>query len=82
MLALTQNSMQSSVGAAKAMMGCKTLREVIDLNADFARSNFDALVAEGAKLSEMSMQVANEAIAPIQARVNVAVEKLAKPIAA
>jgi len=81
-LALTQNSMQSSVGAAKAMLGCKTLREAIDLQADFARSNFDALVAEGTKLGEMSFKVANDAIAPIQARVNVAVEKLAKPIAA
>ncbi len=81
-MALTQNSMQSTVGAAKAMLACKTLREVIDLNADFARSNFDALVAEGTKLSEMSFQVANDAIAPIQARVNVAVEKLAKPLAA
>ena len=81
-MALTQNSMQSSVGAAKAMLGCKTLREAIDLNADYARSNFDALVAEGTKLSEMSFQVANDAIAPIQARVNVAVEKFAKPLAA
>ncbi len=81
-MALTQNSMQSSVGAAKAMLGCKTLREAIDLQADYAKSNFDALVAEGAKLGEMSMKVANDAIAPIQARVTVAVEKMAKPLAA
>jgi phasin family protein len=81
-MALTQSSMQSSVGAAKAMLGCKTLREAIDLQADYARSNFDAMVAEGTKLGEMSFKVANDAIAPIQARVNVAVEKMAKPIAA
>ena len=67
---------------AKALMGCKTLRDVIDLQADFARSNFDALVAEGTKLSETSFKLTNEAIAPIQARVTVAVEKLTKPIAA
>jgi hypothetical protein len=40
------------------------------------------MVAEGTKLGEMSFKVANDAIAPIQARVNVAVEKMAKPIAA
>jgi phasin family protein len=81
-MALTQSSMQSSVSTAKALMGCKTLRDVIDLQADFARSNFDSLVAEGTKLSEMSFKVTNDAIAPIQARVNLAVEKLTKPIAA
>lgn len=82
MMALTQNSMQSSVVTAKALLGCKTLRDVIDLQTDYARSSFDSLMAEGAKLSELSMKVTNEAIAPIQARVTVAVEKLAKPIAA
>ena len=81
-MALTQSSMQSSVVTAKALMGCKTLRDVIDLQAGFARSNFDSLVAEGAKLSELSYKVTNAAIAPIQARVTVAVEKLTKPIAA
>jgi phasin family protein len=77
-MALTQNSMQSSVVTAKALMGCKTLREVLDLQAGFARSNFDALVNEGTKLGELSMKVANETIAPIQARVSATVEKLTK----
>lgn len=77
-MALTQNSMQSSVVTAKALLGCKTLREVMDLQADFARSNFDALVNEGTKLSELSFKVANEAIAPIQARMSETVEKLTK----
>ena len=81
-MALTQNSMQSSVVTAKAILGCKTLRDVIDLQADYTRSNFDTLVAEGTKLSEMSFKVANDAIAPIQARVSEAVEKLTKPVAA
>jgi phasin family protein len=81
-MALTQSSMQNSVSTAKALMGCKTLRDVIDLQTDFARSNFDALVAEGTKLSELSFKLTNEAIAPIQARLNVAVEKLTKPVAA
>jgi phasin family protein len=82
MMSLTQGSVETSVNTAKALMGCKTLREVMDLQADYARSSFDALVAEGTKLSELSIKVANDAIAPIQARVTVAVEKLSKPIAA
>lgn len=39
-------------------------------------------VAEGTKVSEMSLKVANESVEPIQAQFNVVVEKMMKPIAA
>jgi phasin family protein len=74
--------METSAQAAKALMGAKTLREAVDLQTDLAKSNFDKFIAESTKLSEMSVKVANEAFEPINARVNVAVEKLLKPIAA
>ena len=44
--------------------------------------SFDRLMNEGSKLSEIGVKVANEALEPIQARVNVAVEKIFKPAAA
>jgi phasin family protein len=62
-------------------MGCKDLREVVDVQSDFARESFDRLMNEGSKLSEIGVKVANEALEPIQARVNVAVEKIFKPAA-
>lgn len=80
--ALAQSSLESSMNVAKAMMGVKTLREAIDLQNELSRTQFDKLMADGAKLTEMSMKVANEAIQPIQARVNVALEKMLKPVAA
>ncbi len=80
--AFAQESMENSAQAAKALMGAKTLREAVDLQTDLAKSNFDKFIAESTKLSEMSVKVANEAFEPINARVNVAVEKLLKPIAA
>ena len=72
----------TSMNAAKAFMGVKTLREAIDLQADLSRSQFDRLMADSTKLAEMSVKVANEAFQPIQARVNVAIEKMLKPVAA
>ena len=81
-LAFTQDAMESSAEAAKALIGAKTLREAADLQADWAKSAFDKFVAEGTKMSELSVKVANQAFEPINARVNVAVEKLVKPIAA
>lgn len=77
--ALSQETVEASAAVAKALLGAKTLKEAVDLQTDFAKTTFDKFVAEGTKLSEMSIKVANEALEPINARVNVAVEKLLKP---
>ena len=81
-MAFTQESMEAGAQVAKAVLGAKTLREAVDLNADFAKQSFDKFVAESTKLSEMTVKVSNEALEPISARVNVAVEKMFKPVAA
>jgi phasin family protein len=81
-MSLTQEAMENAAQTAKALLGAKTLREAVDLQSDFAKSSFDKIVAEGTKLSELSVKVANEAFAPLNARVNVAVEKMLKPVAA
>jgi len=78
----TRRSLETSVETAKAVMGCRDLREVVDMQSDFARTSFDSLMTEGSKLSEIGVKVANEALEPIQARLNVAVEQIFKPVAA
>ena len=80
--AFTQASLEKNVAAGKAVLAVKTVRELIDLQNAYAKQSFDALVAETTKLQELSVKVTNEAFAPINARVNAAVEKLSKPIAA
>ncbi|WP_207478201.1 phasin family protein [Arenibaculum pallidiluteum] len=82
LIAFGQASLEVGVATGKAMIGVKTVRELVDLQTGFAKSSFDSLVAEGTKLSEIGVKVANEALEPINARVNAAVEKLSKPIAA
>jgi phasin family protein len=82
LMALAQANMEHSVATAKAAMNCTTLKQIVELQNDFAKSAFDKAMAEGNKLSELSVKVANEAIEPIQARVDVTVKTLVKPIAA
>lgn len=76
-----QNSAQESVEVAKSIMAAKTITDVVDVQSAFAKSSFDKAVAESTSLSEMSMKIANEATAPIQAQFNAAAEKLAKSAA-
>jgi phasin family protein len=81
-MAYAQAAADMSLATGKAMLGAKTLHEVVDLQNEFAKTSFDSLLAETTKLSELSLKAANEAMEPIQARVNVAMEKIAKPLAA
>jgi phasin family protein len=82
LMSIAQSTVEANVATTKALFGAKTVRELIDLQTEFSRSRFDSLVAESAKLTELSMALANETIEPIQARMNATVEKLMKPIAA
>lgn len=80
--AFAQETFEASANVAKAVLGAKTLKEAVEIQADFAKTTFDKFVAEGTKASEATIKVANEALEPINARVNVAVEKLLKPAVA
>jgi phasin family protein len=81
-MSIAQSAVEANVATAKALFGAKTVREVIELQTEFSRSRFDSLVAESAKLTELSMALANDTIEPIQLRLNATVEKLMKPVAA
>lgn len=77
-----QETIEESVAVTKAVLGARSLKEVVDLQTGFVKSSFDKIVAEGGKISETGLKLAEEALEPINERVNVAVSKLMKPIAA
>ena len=81
-MAFSQEALEQSAAAAKALLGAKSVREAVDLQTEFAKTSFDKFVAESTKLSEQTVKTANEAFEPINARFTVAVEKLWKPLAA
>lgn len=80
LVAFAQHSIQSNIATANAMFGARSLREVIELQNEFARSRFDSVLAESAKLTDLSFKVANEAFAPLRARFNETVEKVVRPV--
>lgn len=62
----------------KEMAAVKSPTELFQLQGKIMRRNFDAMVAATSKGTEAGMKLANDAFAPISARVNLAVEKLSK----
>ena len=72
-MSYTQTTLEANAAATKALFGVRNLRDVFDLQAEYTRDSFDKAMAESAKLTEMSFNVAKEAFAPIQTQVNTAV---------
>lgn len=79
---MTQRSLEDSAALAKAMAGARSLQDVASVQNDLARSILDGFLNESLRMSEVSARVASEAAAPIQARVNAALERMVKRPAA
>ena len=80
-VSLAQSSLESSTAATKAIFAAKTIKDVVELQADFAKTSFEKLVANSTKLGEMTVKLATDSTAPIGARVTAASEKALKPVA-
>ena len=67
-------NLDETMSAFKALTGVKSLKEAFDLQTSFARTSMEKAMAESGKLTEHSLKLAEQAFAPISARVNAAVE--------
>lgn len=76
--AVAQASFDESVATFKAMTSVKSLKDMFDLQTSFARAAMEKSMAESGKFTDASFKLAEQALAPITARVTVAVEKFAK----
>jgi phasin family protein len=66
---------ERGVAAAQAMAQAKSPEEAVQLQSDYARTFVDETVAQGKKLTDMCLEVANDTTAPLQARVDAAMER-------
>lgn len=78
MAASAQISFEETVSTMKALTSCKSLKDAFELQASFARAAMEKTMAESGKLTDASFKLTEQALAPITARVTVAVEKFSK----
>src|SRR3546814_845181 len=52
-----QASAEKNAEAAKSLLAAKSLKDVVDVQADYARTSFDTLVAEGTRINEMTIKI-------------------------
>ena len=77
-VARAKASYEESVANFKALSAVKTPAEAIELQTSLAKAAFSNAVAESQKLTEASLKLTEQALAPLTARVTAAVESFGK----
>jgi len=71
-------SFEESVSTFKAISTAKSVKEAMDLQSSFAKAALEKAMAESNKLTDASIKLTEQTLAPITARVTVAVETFGK----
>ena len=66
--AYSRQSVEESVAATKAMLGSKSVQELLELQSDYVKSAFETYVAEMNRMRDLAMTVAKDAAEPLQER--------------
>lgn len=76
--ATAQAQMEAAMGSFKALAGVKSVKEAMDLQTSLARASMETAMAETGKITDASMKLAEQTIAPIAARMTLAAEKFGR----
>lgn len=76
--ASSKASLEESVAFTKSLMGVKSVKEAVDLQTSFAKTSIEKAVAETNKITDASVKLAEQAVAPLTARIALAIETFGK----
>lgn len=76
--ATAKASFEESVATLKAFSTVKSIREAIDLQSGFSRTAFEKAMVEAKQMTDASIKLSEQTLAPLTARVTVAVETFGK----
>ena len=73
-----KTSIEESVSFTKSLMGVKSVKEAVDLQTGFAKSTIEKAVTETSKITDATVKLTEQAVAPLTARIALAVETFGK----
>jgi len=73
-----QDSVQETLGVLKTIGSAKSLKEAIELQSGLARTALEKAMSEGGRLTQASLKLTEQALAPITERVVLTNETFAK----
>jgi phasin family protein len=69
-VAFSKQALENHVAAAKSLMASKSVQEFVEKQNDYAKTSFEAYVAELSSFSDLVSGVAKETLQPINERIN------------
>ena len=78
MAATVQASFDETMSTFKAFSSIKSLKDAFDLQSNLARATMEKTLAESGRLTDASVKLAEQTMAPLTARVSLAMEKFSK----
>ncbi len=78
--ATAQAQLQDTVSAFRALTTVRTVKDAIDVQSNLARTAIEKTMTESGRITESSIKLTEQAMAPLAARVTLAVEKFGKPV--
>jgi phasin family protein len=79
--ASAQTSLDETLATFKSLSSVKSPQEALELQTKLARSTLERALADSSRIGDASIKLFEQALAPLAARANVAVEKLNKTAA-
>lgn len=76
--ASAQAQVEETLATVKAISGVKSLKDAVDLQTNLARASLEKAVTETTKLTEATVKLTEQTLAPLTARVTLAVEKFGR----
>ena len=78
--ASAQAQVDQTMATLKALATAKSFKEAIELQSSLARASVEKAVAETGKLTDASMKLAEQTLAPLTARVSLAAERFGRAV--
>ena len=79
MAATAQAHLDQTMSTWKALTNVKSLKEAMDLQASLTQTSFQTAFAETGKLTDSTMRLAEQTIAPVMEHFTLTVEKFKRP---
>jgi phasin family protein len=76
--ATAQTQLGETLSTFKTLTGMRSLKDMMDLQASFARSSVESAMTHTSHLTDASFKLAEQTMAPLTERVSLAVETFAK----
>ena len=79
---IAKDSLEDNAQATKKILACTSVEEVFAIQSDLVKASYDKAMTQSRKISDLSVKVTEDAVAPLTKQVTVTVEKFTKPLAA